>query len=105
MGYSFAAGTIDGPGSFSFRQGTTSANPMWNVVRNLLATPTNEDIKCHGAKPILLATGHVSSSILIVNNEILVGTCLSYTFFHDLSQLLTDTALNTIYHTFLKLIK
>lgn len=66
MGYSFAAGTIDGPGSFSFRQGTTSANPMWNVVRNLLATPTNEDIKCHGAKPILLATGHVSLSILIM---------------------------------------
>lgn len=85
MGYSFAAGTIDGPGSFSFRQGTTSANPMWNVVRNLLATPTDDDIKCHGAKPILLATGHVSLSILIVSNEIFVRICvkkcLNYTFF------------------------
>lgn len=63
MGYSFAAGTIDGPGSFSFEQGTTTANPMWNAVRNLLAAPTTDDVKCHGAKPILLATGRVSSNM------------------------------------------
>ncbi|PBC34777.1 Neutral ceramidase [Apis cerana cerana] len=84
MGYSFAAGTIDGPGSFSFRQGTTSANPMWNVVRNLLATPTNEDIKCHGAKPILLATGHMSlpyewqpkivaTQVALIGNVVIAG--------------------------------
>lgn len=60
MGYSFAAGTTDGPGSFAFEQGTTTPNPLWNTVRNLLAVPTQEDIKCHGAKPILLATGRVS---------------------------------------------
>lgn len=60
MGYSFAAGSTDGPGSFSFKQGTTTTNPFWNAVRNFLATPTEEDIHCHGAKPILLATGRVS---------------------------------------------
>lgn len=60
MGYSFAAGTTDGPGSFAFEQGTTTANPLWNAVRNLLAVPTQEDIKCHGAKPILLATGRMT---------------------------------------------
>ncbi|KAH0557770.1 hypothetical protein KQX54_011610 [Cotesia glomerata] len=59
MGYSFAAGTTDGPGSFSFAQGTTTSNPMWNAVRNFVAAPTDEDIKCHGAKPILLATGRM----------------------------------------------
>lgn len=59
MGYSFAAGTTDGPGSFAFEQGTTTSNPVWNIVRNFVAAPTAEDIKCHGAKPILLATGRV----------------------------------------------
>ncbi|XP_034949883.1 neutral ceramidase [Chelonus insularis] len=59
MGYSFAAGTTDGPGSFAFEQGTKTSNPMWNAVRNFVAAPTDEDIKCHGAKPILLATGRM----------------------------------------------
>ncbi|XP_015117152.1 neutral ceramidase [Diachasma alloeum] len=59
MGYSFAAGTTDGPGSFAFEQGTTTSNPVWNAVRNFVAAPTEEDIKCHGAKPILLATGRM----------------------------------------------
>ncbi|XP_011300650.1 neutral ceramidase [Fopius arisanus] len=59
MGYSFAAGTTDGPGSFAFEQGTTTSNPVWNAVRNFVAAPTEEDIKCHGVKPILLATGRM----------------------------------------------
>lgn len=59
MGYSFAAGTIDGPGSFAFEQGTTTPNPFWNAVRNFLAAPTENDIRCHAAKPILLATGRM----------------------------------------------
>jgi len=32
MGYSFAAGTTDGPGAFDFTQGTTSPNPFWAFV-------------------------------------------------------------------------
>lgn len=57
MGYSFAAGTTDGPGAFNFAQGTTTDNPFWNTVRDFIAEPSAEDIACHGQKPILLATG------------------------------------------------
>lgn len=59
MGYSFAAGTTDGPGAFDFRQGTITDNPLWNAVRDFLAPPTEEDVKCQSPKPILLATGRV----------------------------------------------
>lgn len=57
MGYSFAAGTTDGPGAFDFTQGTTTDNPLWNMFRDFLGTPTGDDIRCHAPKPILLATG------------------------------------------------
>ncbi|XP_058788791.1 neutral ceramidase [Phymastichus coffea] len=84
MGYSFAAGTTDGPGSFAFEQGTTTSNPFWNTVRNFLAKPTAEDIRCHGAKPILLATGRmvlpyqwqpkiVSTQLALIGNVVLAG--------------------------------
>lgn len=84
MGYSFAAGTTDGPGSFSFEQGTTTSNPFWNTVRNFLAKPTAEDVKCQGAKPILLATGRmvlpyqwqpkiVSTHFALIGNVALAG--------------------------------
>ncbi|KDR24151.1 Neutral ceramidase [Zootermopsis nevadensis] len=59
MGYSFAAGTTDGPGSFSFQQGMKTENPLWNAVRNFLASPSAADVACHGAKPVLLATGNM----------------------------------------------
>ncbi|XP_076167554.1 neutral ceramidase [Ptiloglossa arizonensis] len=84
MGYSFAAGTIDGPGSFSFEQGTKTSNPLWNIVRNLLAAPTDEDVKCHGPKPILLATGRmvvpyewqpkiVATQVALIGNVVIAG--------------------------------
>lgn len=57
MGYSFAAGTTDGPGAMDFAQGTTSDNPFWNAVRDFMAEPSPQDIACHGKKPILVATG------------------------------------------------
>ncbi|KAH8384200.1 hypothetical protein KR200_002280 [Drosophila serrata] len=60
MGYSFAAGTTDGPGAFSFEQGTTTDNAMWNFVRDFIAAPSQEDIACHAPKPILLATGRAT---------------------------------------------
>ena len=40
MGYSFAAGTTDGPGMFKFSQGTTSGNVFWDKVRDFLSVPT-----------------------------------------------------------------
>ncbi|XP_012141148.2 neutral ceramidase isoform X2 [Megachile rotundata] len=84
MGYSFAAGTIDGPGSFAFEQGTTTDNPLWNTVRNLLASPTAEDVKCHEPKPILLATGRmtlpyewqpkiVATQVALIGNVVIAG--------------------------------
>lgn len=63
MGYSFAAGTIDGPGAFNFTQGTVTGNPMWNLVRDFIVPPTQDDIACHSPKPILLATGRVSFNL------------------------------------------
>jgi len=59
MGYSFAAGTTDGPGMFNFTQGMTTGNPFWNKVRDFLSKPTPEEIKCQHPKPILLNTGDV----------------------------------------------
>ena len=45
MGYSFAAGTIDGPGAFDFTQGdNSSTSPLWNVVRDLLKDPSKEQV-------------------------------------------------------------
>lgn len=60
MGYSFAAGTTDGPGLFSFKQGTKTTNPLWNAVTDLLARPSPEQIACQAPKPILLATGEMN---------------------------------------------
>lgn len=60
MGYSFAAGTTDGPGEFDFKQATVTSNIMWNIIRDFVSKPTEDDIECHYPKPILLATGRVS---------------------------------------------
>ena len=32
LGYSFAAGTTDGPGAFDFTQGSTNENGLWNLI-------------------------------------------------------------------------
>ena len=59
MGYSFAAGTIDGPGAFNFEQGQTTSNPLWNLVRDVISKPSQELVDCQAPKPILLATGQL----------------------------------------------
>jgi neutral ceramidase len=63
LGYSFAAGTSDGPGAFDFKQGDDGdpdANPLWAVVGNLLHNPNETQEACQGAKPILLDVGETS---------------------------------------------
>ncbi|KAH9307351.1 hypothetical protein KI387_035262 [Taxus chinensis] len=60
MGFSFAAGTTDGPGAFDFKQGDDNGNPFWKLVRNVLRTPSKEQIDCQKPKPILLDTGEMS---------------------------------------------
>lgn len=61
MGYSFAAGTTDGPGAFDFTQGdnNTNGNPFWNYISHFLAKPTPEQIACQSPKPILLDVGQI----------------------------------------------
>lgn len=46
LGYSFAAGTTDGPGMFDFVQGATSGNVFWDTVRDFLQTPTQALLDC-----------------------------------------------------------
>ncbi|POR35163.1 Neutral ceramidase [Tolypocladium paradoxum] len=63
LGYSFAAGTSDWPGAFDFTQGDSgepNANPIWRVVSGLLRTPSPEQKKCQGSKPILLDVGEMT---------------------------------------------
>ena len=57
MGFSFAAGTTDGPGAFDFVQGDVKGNLFWKLVRNIIKTPNKEQVECQKPKPILLDTG------------------------------------------------
>lgn len=61
LGFSFAAGTIDGPGAFDFHQATPQGtqNDLWNQVRNFLHTPTQEMLDCQYPKAVLLPTGEM----------------------------------------------
>ncbi|XP_060044234.1 neutral ceramidase isoform X2 [Erinaceus europaeus] len=61
LGYSFAAGTIDGVGGLNFSQGTMEEDPFWKMIRDqLLGIPSEEIKECHKPKPILLHTGELS---------------------------------------------
>lgn len=90
MGYSFAAGTTDGPGMLKFTQGTTSGNPFWDKVRDFLSTPTEEEIACQAPKPILFNTGdmytpyqwdpdHIPLQIFRVGNIFIVAPPSEFT--------------------------
>lgn len=61
LGFSFAAGTTDGPGAFDFTQNDPGSrrNPFWLLVRNLLRPPSDEQVECHRPKPILLDVGEM----------------------------------------------
>ncbi|KAA8576191.1 hypothetical protein MFRU_009g01240 [Monilinia fructicola] len=63
LGYSFAAGTSDGPGAFDFTQNDPGApsNPLWSVVSGLLRVPTAQQVACQYPKPVLLDVGEMSS--------------------------------------------
>ena len=71
LGYSFAAGTTDGPGAFDFKQnntGSPNANPVWAVVSRFLREPSDEQRKCHHSKPILLDVGEIENPYLWTPN-------------------------------------
>ncbi|KAH8589446.1 neutral/alkaline non-lysosomal ceramidase [Bisporella sp. PMI_857] len=64
LGYSFAAGTSDGPGAFDFTQndpGAPNASPVWRVVSGLIKAPSKTQQRCHHPKPILLDVGEIST--------------------------------------------
>lgn len=64
LGYSFAAGTTDGPGVFDFTQGDSGspdANPIWAIVSGILRTPSAEQAACQQPKPILLDVGELTT--------------------------------------------
>lgn len=71
LGYSFAAGTTDGPGAFDFKQnntGSPNANPVWSVVSGFLRKPSPEQNACHQSKPILLDVGEIKNPYLWTPN-------------------------------------
>lgn len=71
LGYSFAAGTTDGPGAFDFKQnntGSPNANPVWAVVRGFLHEPSEAQKVCHHSKPILLDVGEIENPYLWTPN-------------------------------------
>ncbi|RYP52669.1 hypothetical protein DL768_002225 [Monosporascus sp. mg162] len=64
LGYSFAAGTSDGPGIFDFTQHDGNPNttsPVWSVVSGMLKEPSGAQNACHSPKPILLDVGEITS--------------------------------------------
>ncbi|MCJ1378018.1 hypothetical protein MMC17_001114 [Xylographa soralifera] len=71
LGYSFAAGTTDGPGAFDFKQnntGSPNANPVWSVVKGFIHEPSEEQKICHHDKPILLDVGEIKNPYLWTPN-------------------------------------
>jgi neutral ceramidase len=73
LGYSFAAGTSDGPGAFDFTQnnpGKPSASPVWTVVSGFLKAPSESQKRCHYPKPILLDVGEMIKPYLWTPNVV-----------------------------------
>ena len=73
LGYSFAAGTSDGPGAFDFTQNdpnTPNASPVWRVVSSLIKAPSEQQKRCHYPKPILLDVGEISTPYLWTPNVV-----------------------------------
>lgn len=65
MGYSFAAGTTDGPGAMNFKQSMTHGTPLWTLATKLIGKivcktePPQSYFDCHKPKPVLLPTGYM----------------------------------------------
>ncbi|UXI14872.1 syntaxin [Sarcoptes scabiei] len=62
LGHSFAAGTTDGEGDSHFTQGTTAGkeSKLFDAIRNLLKTPSQESVECQKPKAILLPVGEMT---------------------------------------------
>lgn len=60
LGFSFAAGTTDGPGAFNFKQGDNQGNAFWRIVGAALKPPSVKQSDCQKPKPLLIDTGEMS---------------------------------------------
>ncbi|GMG02885.1 unnamed protein product [Aspergillus oryzae var. brunneus] len=63
LGFSFAAGTTDGPGMFDFTQnssGPAEKNPLWYAARAFIHQPSKEQKACQAPKEVLLDVGAVT---------------------------------------------
>ncbi|ELV10211.1 Neutral ceramidase [Tupaia chinensis] len=102
LGYSFAAGTIDGPGSLNFTQGTTEGNPFWDSLRDqILGRPSEEIKECQKPKPVLLHTGEEFTAYGMLNMTVVIsGLCNVYTHYittYEEYQVQRYEAASTIY--------
>lgn len=73
LGYSFAAGTSDGPGAFDFTQNdpnAPNASPIWRVVSGIIKEPSKAQKRCHFPKPILLDVGELTTPYLWTPNVV-----------------------------------
>ncbi|KAK6854302.1 hypothetical protein PG995_009395 [Apiospora arundinis] len=64
LGYSFAAGTTDGPGAADFTQndpGIPKASPFWGIIKGLLREPSPKQKACQQPKPVLLDVGELDT--------------------------------------------
>lgn len=57
IGSAFAAGTEDGRGLDGFNEGDLAGNPFFTALGGVIAPAPQWVRDCHGAKPVLLATG------------------------------------------------
>jgi neutral ceramidase len=64
LGYSFAAGTTDGPGIADFRQGLNTPMPnisvIWPILSGIVRSPSVAQWRCQRPKPVLLDIGEMS---------------------------------------------
>ncbi|EGW01194.1 Neutral ceramidase, partial [Cricetulus griseus] len=96
LGYSFAAGTIDGVSGLNITQGTTEGDPFWDTIRDqLLGKPSGEIIECHKPKPILLHTGEEFESYGMKDMTVVIsGLCNVYTHYITTYEEYQDTVAN-----------
>ncbi|KAJ7543426.1 hypothetical protein O6H91_09G037900 [Diphasiastrum complanatum] len=86
LGFSFAAGTTDGPGAFDFKQGDNQGNLFWRLVGSALKPPTPQQISCQHPKPILLDAGEItvpSPWALLSRSRFFNLASLSYSAFQE----------------------
>lgn len=110
LGYSFGAGTSDGPGlEIFFHQGQLETDPLINFLSNIIVSPTNAMKSCQKPKPVLLAVGlntpawvphNMPVQIFKIGDLVIAGVPGEFTTMSGrrLKALLHDTFQDKIHH-------